>query len=184
MNLLDTSELLSRSRAGDRTAFDALYARLYEDLHSAARGQLRGHRSGDTLDTTALVHEAYVRLLGEQSVQWESRAHFLAVAARAMRRVIIDAARQRTAQKRGGRSPHVTLSSEVWGAVEDPHTLIAIDDALSRLAHIDERLPRVAECRLFAGLSEKETAGALDVSVRTVQRDWQRARAWLQQELS
>lgn len=184
MNRLDTSQLLARSRAGDRTAFDTLYARLYEDLHSAARGQLHRHPSGGTLDTTALVHEAYVRLLDEQSVPWESRAHFLAVAARAMRRVIIDDARRRTAQKRGGDAPHVTLSPEVLGAVEDPHTLIAIDDALSRLARFDERLPRVAECRLFAGLSEQETAGALDVSVRTVQRDWQRARAWLQQELS
>lgn len=184
MNRLDTAELLARSREGDRAAFDALYAHLYEQLQVAARGQLRRHRSGGTLDTSALVHEAYVRLLNEQRVPWESRAHFLGVAARAMRRVIIDDARRRTARKRGGELLHVTLSPELSVPVEDIHTLLAIDEAITRLAGFDERLPRVAECRLFAGLSEEETATALDVSLRTVQRDWKRARAWLQRELA
>ena len=183
MKPTDTTDLLARARSGDRAAFDALYERLYDDLLSAARGQLRRAGSGDTLDTTALVHEAYVRLVDEKSVPWDCRAHFLAIAARAMRRAIVDYARERGALKRGGGTPHVTLSADVLGTAEDPDTLIAIDDALSRLGEFNERLPRVAECRLFAGLTEEETAGALDVSLRTVQRDWQRARAWLQEAL-
>lgn len=177
-----TAELLTRSRGGDRSAFDLLYTRLYDDLRQAARGQLRRY-GGDTLDTSALVHEAYVRLVDETSVPWECRSHFLAIAARAMRRAMVDYVRERTALKRGGGSLHVTLSHDAIGASQQPETLIAIDRALSELATFNERLPQVAECRLFGGMTEEETAHALDVSVRTVQRDWQRARAWLQQEL-
>lgn len=177
-----TAELLLSSRAGDRTSFDILYTRLYDELRAAARGQLRRYR-GDTLDATALVHEAYIRVAGEQDVPWECRAHFLAVAARAMRRALVDHIRERMALKRGGGRPDVTLVPELAGATPPPETLIAIDDALSAMASFGERLARVAECRLFGGLTEEETAEALGVSVRTVQRDWQRARAWLQQEL-
>lgn len=176
--------LLIRSRDGDRHAFDALYARLYADLHDAAHGQLRRYGRGGTLDTTSLVHEAYLRMLDEKSAPWSCRAHFLAIAARAMRRAIVDYVRERTAQKRGGGRPHVTLSSQELGAADDPGTLIAIDDALTGLAEFNERLTHVAECRLFGGLTEGETAEALGVSLRTAQRDWQRARAWLQRELA
>jgi RNA polymerase sigma-70 factor, ECF subfamily len=177
-----TVELLLNSRAGDRASFDRLYTRLYDELRDAARGQLRHYRGG-TLDTTALVHEAYIRLADERHVPWECRAHFLAIAARAMRRAVVDRIRERMALKRGGGRPHITLAPELMGVVNQPETLIAIDTALSSLATFNERLPRVAECRLFGGLTEEETADALGVSVRTVQRDWRRARAWLQEEL-
>lgn len=183
-NRVNTADLLMRSRGGDRQAFDVLYTRLYEDLLAVARGQLRRYRRGQTLDTTALVHEAYVRLVDEKSVPWACRSHFLAIAAKAMRRAIVDYMRERGAQKRGGNRPHVTLSSQVVGVESESDDLIAIDDALKRLAAFNERLPQVAECRLFGGLTEQETAQALGVSVRTVQRDWRRARAWLQEELS
>lgn len=178
-----TAELLLKSRAGDRSSFDLLYTRLYDDLRAAARGQLRRYGLHGTLDTTAVVHEAWMRLVDERAVPWECRAHFLAVAARAMRRAVVDHIRERTALKRGGGRPHVTLAADLLGSAHQPETLIAIDNALSSLATFNDRLPRVAECRLFGGLTEEETAGALGVSVRTVQRDWQRARAWLQQEL-
>jgi RNA polymerase sigma factor (TIGR02999 family) len=181
-NGASTVELLRSSRSGDRSAFDHLYTRLYEELLAAARGQLRRYW-GDTLDTTALVHEAYIRLVDEQSVPWECRAHFLAVAARAMRRAVVDHIREQTALKRGGGRPHVTVALELMAAPSEPDMLIAIDNALTSLACFNERLPQVAECRLFGGLTEEETAGALGISLRTVQRDWQRARAWLQQEL-
>lgn len=177
-----TAELLLLSRAGDRSSFDMLYSRLYDELRDAARVQLRHYR-GDTLDATALVHEAYLRVADEQNVPWQCRAHFLAVSARVMRRVVVDHIRERTALKRGGGRPYVTLMPDLVAGEQQPETLIGIDDALSALAAFNERLTRVAECRLFGGLTEEETAAALGVSVRTVQRDWQRARAWLQQAL-
>jgi RNA polymerase sigma factor (TIGR02999 family) len=179
----DTADLLARSREGDKAAFDRLYTRLYENLQEAARGQLRRY-GGVTLDTTTLVHEAYVRLVDETSVAWAGRSHFLAIAARAMRRAMVDHFRARNAQKRGGGTVHVTLSHDVGGVAHQPETLITIDNALEELATFNERLPQVAECRLFGGLTVEETARALGVSVRTIERDWQRARAWLQQELS
>jgi RNA polymerase sigma factor (TIGR02999 family) len=178
-----TIELLNRSRAGDRCAFDALYERLYTDLKGRAQLQLRRLGPGTTLETTDLLHETYLRMLGEQTVAWDSRAYFLAIASRAMRRALVDHSRERHALKRGGGARPLTLSTDVPGAAPDPHTVIAIDRALTHLASFDERLPRVAECRLFGGLTEEETAQALGVSLRTVQRDWHRARAWLQQEL-
>ncbi len=177
-----TAELLTYARAGNRDAFDVLYTRLYEELLPLARRQLLGQRRRETLDTTSLVHEVYARMLGE-TLPAESRAHFLAIAARAMRRVIVDAARARDAQKRGGGIPPVTLPPDGPGVKHDIETLLTIDEALSGLAAFNERLVRVAECRLFGGLTEEETACALDVSLRTVQRDWPRARAWLQQRL-
>lgn len=180
----NTAELLALSRSGDRSAFDTLYTRLYQDLQAAARGQLRRHSSGATLDTSALVHEAYIRLADETGVPWACRAHFLGIAARAMRRAIVDYVRARTARKRGGGAAHVTLVAELVGIAHEPEVLIGVDDALSTMAEFNERLSRVAECRLFGGMSEEETAAALGVSVRTVQRDWRRARAWLQAELS
>ena len=180
----DTTELLTRAHAGDRGAFDLLYSRLYEDLLEVARRQRRKHRSRETLCTTSLVHEAYRRLADETRVSWECRAHFLAIASRTMRRVIVDYARERGALKRGGGRLHVTLSPEGVGVQRQIEDLVAIDEALATLASIDERLERVADCRLFGDMTHEETAAALEVSPRTVQRDWRRARAWLQRELS
>jgi RNA polymerase sigma-70 factor, ECF subfamily len=183
MRPTDTQELLHRARSGDRSAFDALYALLYDELLEAARSRLRSAPGPATLDTVGLVHEAYVRLAQGSEVPWTDRAHFLAVAARAMRCAVVDHLRARSAQKRGGGDIHVTLSEHAAGAPSDPHTLLVIDDALTRLAAFNDRLPRVAECRLFGGLSEEETAEALNISLRTAQRDWQRARAWLREAL-
>ncbi len=177
-----TTDLLLSSSAGDRSSFDLLYEHLYCELHDAARAQLRRYH-GDTLDATALVHEAWLRIVDVQDVPWECRAHFLAIAARAMRRAVVDHIRARTALKRGGGHRAITLVHDVAAFDGDPVTLIAIDDALAMLGEFDDRLQRVAECRLFGGMSESETATALDVSLRTVQRDWQRARAWLQEAL-
>ncbi len=177
-----TAELLADARAGDKDAFDALYARMYRELRPIARRQLLGHRRPATLDTTVLVHETYARMIGE-TLPAEDRAHFLAIAAHAMRRVIVDAVRATGARKRGGGMRPVTLPPD-WPAVTpDMETVITIDEALSAMAAFNSRLVRVAECRLFGGLTEEETACALGISLRTVQRDWPRARAWLQQRL-
>lgn len=183
MSGTSTADLLIRSRAGDRHAFDAVYTRVYDDLLTVARGQRRRVGGSDTLDTTSLVHEAYFRLVDERSVPWECRAHFLAIAARAMRRAAVDYIRERGAQKRGGNFRHVALTSDIFGEPSDPETLIAIDTAIAGLAKFNDRLAQVAECRLFGGLTESETAEALTTPLRTVQRDWQRARAWIQQAL-
>jgi RNA polymerase sigma factor (TIGR02999 family) len=178
-----TAELLAHARAGDKDAFDLLYTRLYRELRPIARRQLLGQRRSATLDTTTLIHETYARLL-EESLPAQSRAHFLAIAARAMRRVIVDGARAAGAQKRGGGWIPLTLPSDGQpGVIHDIETLVTIDQALAGLAAFNERLERVAECRLFGGLTDEETAAALGISVRTVQRDWPRARAWLQQHL-
>jgi RNA polymerase sigma factor (TIGR02999 family) len=179
----NTSQLLEHARAGDKAAFDALYSRLYAELRSIAHRQLAGQRRRETLDTTALVHEAYARLV-EDSPRADTRAHFLAIAARAMRHVIVDYARERSAQKRGGGRSDITLPPDAQSVAQDIETLIALDDALAALAAVNGRLERIAECRLFGGLTEEETATALDISVRTVQREWPRARAWLQLRLT
>lgn len=178
-----TAELLLQSRAGNKSAFDHLYTRLYTELREAARGQRRRYR-GSTLDTGTLVHEAYIRLVDERNVAWECRAHFLAIAARAMRRALVDHIRREMALKRGGARAHITLRPDLLAAADQPDLIVAIDNTLSSLAAFNPRMARIAECRLFGGLTEEETAGALGVSVRTVQREWRRVRAWLQQELS
>jgi RNA polymerase sigma factor (TIGR02999 family) len=178
-----TVELLTRARGGDRDAFDGLYARLYTELRPVARRQLLSQRRrAGTLDTTALLHETYARMIDE-TLPADNRAHFLGIAARAMRRVIVDYVRARAAQKRGGSTPAVTLSTDGPGVTHDIETLVRIDQALSGLAAFNGRLERVAECRLFGGLTDEETASTLGISLRSVQRDWSRARAWLQQQL-
>src|SRR6185436_10754470 len=136
-----------------------------------------------TLDTTSLVHEAYMKLADSDQSAWQDRGHFFAVASIAMRQIDIDYARQSQAKKRGGERPVQGLDGVEIAIDEQADTLLAIDCALERLREIDERLPRVVECRFFTGLSEEETAEALGVSTRTVERDWKRARAWLRQEL-
>lgn len=178
-----TALLLAHGR-GDSAAFDQLVGLVYDDLRRVARGQLRRLRPGDTLDTTALVHEAYLRLVDQSRAQWKDRGHFLAVSAKAMRQILIDYARGRTRKKRGAGEVPVQLDEVSVGVNDQAHDLLEIDDALQRLAREDPRLVHVVECRYFAGYSEQETAEAMGVSLRTAQREWLRARAWLRAALT
>jgi RNA polymerase sigma factor (TIGR02999 family) len=180
----ELTELLRAYAAGDAAAFDRLVPLVYDDLRRVARGQLRKGGRGSLLDTTALVHEAWFKLSEGGDVAFQDRGHFLAVSARAMRQVIVDLARRRNAAKRGGGAVHAVLDEGSVAAAEDAFRVLAIDLALDRLAARSPRLAQVVECRFFAGLGEEETAEALGVSLRTVQREWTRARAWLREDLS
>ena len=180
----DVTSLLVAWSEGDDTALALLVPKVYAELHRLAHHQMRAERSGRTLQTTALVHEAYLRLVDTRRVRWESRAHFLAVAAQAMRRVLVDAARARRARKRGGAEPPVALDEALLAAPNRSSSLVALDDALTTLASVDPRKSQVVELRYFAGLSAAETAAVLGVSPETVQRDWRVAKAWLLRELS
>lgn len=169
---------------GDQAALEALMPLVYDELHKVAARHLRGQRPDHTLQTTALVNEAYLRLIDASQVQWQNRAHFFAVAAHLMRRILVDFARTRNYQKRGGGAQPVALDDAVIVAPERSADLLALDEALTRLQKLDERQARVVELRYFGGLSEEETAEALKVSVRTVRRDWNFARVWLHRELT
>ena len=177
------TQLLHRHRAGDRAAFDDLTSLVYQRLRQTARRQVARGWAGRTLDTTALAHEAYLQLRGETSVEWQDRRHFFAIAARVMRRILVDHARHRGAQKRGGGQLAIDLDRAGLSEDTQLELVLAVDEAVKRLEAFNERLARVVECRYFAGLTEEETASAIDSSLRTVQRDWTRARAWLQKEL-
>ena len=179
----DVTQLLLDWRHGDEDAFGRLLEVIYHDLGRVARGQLRRSRPGATLDTVGLINEAYLRLVDSGRVDWQDRGHFLAVAARAMRQVIVEHARRRAAAKRGGGEGSVTLDAERHGAAARAEQVLVVSQALETLARRDERLARIVECRFFAGLSAKETAATLGLSLRTAQRDWMRARAWLKQAL-
>ena len=179
----DVTELLHAHGRGQADAFERLVPLVYDDLRRVARSQLRRLRVGETLDTTALVHEAYVRLVDQTHASWQDRGHFLAVSAVAMRQILIDHAREKTRLKRGGGVDKVPLDEAVVAAAADAERLIEIDLALRKLAGQDPRLVRVVECRYFAGLSEQETADAMGTSLRTAQRDWLKAKAWLREEL-
>lgn len=176
--------LLLAHHQGDGEAFQQLVPLIYEDLRQIARRQLARSGMSPTLSATALVHEAYFQLVDETKVDWQSRGHFFAIAARSMRRILIDYVRERRAQKRGGDQVHVELDPNAIAVEQQAETLLALDQALGTIASFSERLARVAECRLFGGLSEEETAAALGISLRTAQREWQRARAWLQKEMA
>jgi RNA polymerase sigma factor (TIGR02999 family) len=175
----DTTQLLLHARAGDRDAFDRLYSHVYDELRRVAHQRLRAHRPGETLNTTALVHEAYLRLVDQSRAEWRDRAHFLALASRAMRFIVVDHARARGAQKRGGYSADVPLHAVQVAAEERAADLLALDDALEQLASTSERLGRVVEYRVFGGLTFEEIAEVTGLSVPTVRRDWTRARVWL-----
>ena len=175
---------LTAAGHGGRAAVDRLVPLVYDELRRIAHRRLLAEQTGHTLDTTALVHEAYLELAALDRLQFQSRAHFLAVAAQAMRRVLIDYAVRRGAQKRGGARRPVSLDEVPLIADERGEELLALDEALERLAGIDERQCRVVECRFFGGMSIEETAEALDTSPATVKRDWTLARAWLNRELS
>jgi RNA polymerase sigma factor (TIGR02999 family) len=156
---------------------------VYDELRRIAHWQRIRERDDHTLNTTALVHEAFLRLVDTRRVEWKDRGHFFAVAAGAMRRILIDYARRYRSAKRGGGQAHVPLEEDVAALEHSADTVIAVDEALVRLESVDARLCRVVECRYFAGLTDEDTAAALGLSLRTVRRDWSKAKAWLYQEL-
>jgi RNA polymerase sigma factor (TIGR02999 family) len=176
------TRLLLAWKAGDEAALARLTPVVHDELQRIARRCLRGERAGHSLSPTALVNEAYLRLLGARRTRWQNRAHFLAMAATMMRRVLVEIARARRRQKRGGGAVQVSLT-DALASTEQPHDVIALDDALVALAAVDPRKSRVVELRFFGGLSVAETAAVLGVSVETVMRDWKLARAWLRREL-
>ncbi len=175
--------MLQAYREGDREAFDRIVSFLYPELKRMASGQLVRGAPGMTMTPTGLVHEFYLKMMNQQGLDAKDRGHFLAISARALRQVMADAARRKAAAKRGGNQPMVTLNEEIAMAGDNAAWLSDLDEALTRLAETNERLARVVECRFFGGLSEQETADAVNSSLRTVQRDWTRARAWLKEEL-
>ena len=176
------TELLLAWSGGDESAFDQLVPLIHAELHRVARRHMRGERKDHTLQTTALVNEAYLRLINLKRVRWQDRAHFFAMSATLMRRVLVDHARSRQFLKRGGGAPTTALD-DVSIPVERSVDLVALDDALQALAAIDPRKAKVVEMRFFAGFSVDETAAALQVSPETVMRDWRVAKAWLHREL-
>jgi RNA polymerase sigma factor (TIGR02999 family) len=179
----EITERLRLAQQGDRAALDEVFALVYDELHRLARAQRRRWSGDDTLDTTALVHEAYLKLVGQEETEWNDRGHFLAVAARAMRHLLVNYAERRRAAKRGGGRPMVSIDdfNPVSESVADD--VIALHEALDRLARVSERQVGVVEFRFYAGLSIDETAQALGVSAATVKRDWKLASAWLHREI-
>jgi RNA polymerase sigma factor (TIGR02999 family) len=184
----DITGLLKAWGQGDESALEELTPLVYAQLRAQARRHMRNERSGLTLQSTALVHETYLRLIDARVAEWRDRVHFFALSAQLMRRILVDAARARTAAKRGGRAPRVQYESPVdldriATADSSAASLCALDDALGALGRIDPRRARVIELRFFGGLSVDETADVLHVSPQTVMRDWRLARAWLAREL-
>ena len=179
----DVSAILRAWSAGDQGALDRLTPIVYEELRRVARRYMRQERPGHSLQTSALVNEAYMRLVDYKRMQWQNRAHFFAVSAQLMRRILVDHARRRNL-KRGGGVPHVSLDNAAFVTGESMTDLVALDDALNELAGLDPRKVQVVEMRFFAGLSVEETANVLKVSPVTVMRDWSSAKAWLYRELT
>jgi RNA polymerase sigma factor (TIGR02999 family) len=177
------THLLKEWSAGDEGALDRLTPLVYAELRQQAKRYLRRERRGHTLQTTALINEAYLRLIDANEVRWQNRAHFFAIAANLMRRILVDHARRRDAEKRGGSQMLLTLDPNFAVAQHADVDLLAIDLALTKLAAIDEQQARVVELRFFSGLSVEETAAVLGVSPKTVKRDWSVARAWLAREI-
>jgi RNA polymerase sigma factor (TIGR02999 family) len=179
----DVTALLRAWRDGDARALDALVPLVHDELRRIARRCLRGDRANHSVQATGLVNEAFLRLVDVQHVHWQDRAHFFAISARLMRRVLVDLARARLADKRGGGAVRIAFDENL--AVAQPDADVArLDDALEALASVDDRKSRVVELRFFGGLSAEETASALGVSAKTVLRDWEFARAWLHRELT
>ena len=179
----DVTALLLAWGDGDESALARLIPIVHDELHRIARGCMAGEKGDHTLQATALVNEAYLRLLGTQGMNWQNRAHFLAMAARLMRRILVDFARSKQYLKRGGGAVNISLAPDVVLSAQPGRDLVALDDALDALAKVDERKSRVIEMRFFGGLSVQETAEALHVSAETVMRDWKMAKAWLLREL-
>lgn len=173
------TELLSDWQQGDQTALDRLTPLVYDELRRIAHRYVQRERNGHTLETTALVNEAYLRLAGQKKIEWQNRAHFFAVSAQVMRHILIDHARRRQYAKHGGDARQVSLEEAGAMSQERSRELIALDEALDELAKLDARKSRVVELRYFGGLNLEETANVLEVSVMTVRRDWRAAKAWL-----
>lgn len=180
----EITQLLLAWGKGDEGAFDRLMPLVYDEMRKIARRYMSRQRPDHTLQTTALVNEAYLRLIDSSKVQWQNRAHFYAISAQLMRRILVDFARARTNQKRGGGVQKVVLDEALTITSEPGADLIALDDALNELAKLDRRQSQIVELRYFGGLSEDETAEILDISARTVRRDWSLARAWLYRQLN
>jgi len=179
----EITQMLLAWSDGDQAALEKLTPLVYAELRRLAKGYMFGERPGHTLQTTALINEAYMRLIDWKNVRWQGRAHFFGVAAQVMRRILVDFARSRHYAKRGGAAQQVSLDEAVTVHEDRSAELIALDEALKSLAEIDPRKSQVVELRFFGGLNAKETAEALKVSQRTVEREWNSARAWLYREL-
>jgi RNA polymerase sigma factor (TIGR02999 family) len=177
------TDLLLQIRGGNSEAMERLLPLVYQELRRIAHRQLQGERPNHTLGTTGLVHEAYLKLVDQTRINWQDRGHFFRAAAGAMRRLLVDYARGYRALRRGGGYQRFSLDDDV-AVVEQGEMLVALDEALDRLAGLNARLSQVVECRFFGGLTEQETAEALGVTTRTVERDWVKARGWLYRELS
>ncbi len=178
------TQLLLQLEAGDQESFNRLLPVVYDELKRLAHSYLRSERSGHTLNTTALVHEAYIKLVGHDNLSWENRVHFFATAAQAMRRILLDYARKRRTAKRGAGQVMLSLDEAVIVGDEQAESLLALDEALIKLEAMDERLGKIVECKYFGGLTVEETALALSLSTATVKRDWRTARAWLYRALN
>jgi len=181
----DVTALLGQLRAGNQEVAGQLVPLIYDELRRIASAQMRRERAGHTLQATAVVHEAYLRLAGEQDIQWQSRAHFFAIAARAMRQVLLDYARQRHAGKRGGEGAQkVEIDVDLLAGANRIEDIVAIDEVVTRLSELDQQQGRIVELRFFGGLSVEETAEAMGISDSTVKREWRLAKAWLHRELA
>ena len=180
----DVTQLLKAWTTGDERALEKLTPLVYEQLHRIAQRCMAGERTGHTLQATALVNEVYLQLVDCRQINWQDRAHFFAVSAQLMRRILVDFARSRGYQKRGGGAPQMSLDEAVSVSIEPDANLVALDDALKALAALDGRKSKVIELRFFGGLSIEETAEVLRVSADTVVRDWKLAKVWLLRELS
>src|SRR5215213_3094407 len=180
----EITQLLAAWREGNQTALDELYPLVYAELHRLARRYMSRERKGHTLQTTALINEAYVRLVDQKNVQWANRSHFFAISAQIMRRILIDHARRHAYAKRGGGAQQVSLDEAATVTRDAGAELLRLDEALKTLAELDSRRSQVVELRYFGGLNNEEIAGVLNVSENTVTRDWNMARAWLYQQLT
>jgi RNA polymerase sigma factor (TIGR02999 family) len=177
------TDVLTALRTGGGESLDLVIPLVYQELRGMAHRQLAARGRGATLQTTALVHEAYLKLVDQSRADWRDRAHFLAVASIAMRHVLVDRAKARLTLKRGGALKRITFDEQQIGVDDQPEALIQLDEAMERLGDVEPRLVRVVECRFFGGLTEEEIAEALGLTVRTVQRDWAKARMMLRRAL-
>lgn len=180
----EITQLLAEWSGGNQAALDELYPLVYEELHRLARRYMSRERKGHTLQTTALINEAYVRLVDQKNVHWANRSHFFAISAQIMRRILIDHARRHAYAKRGGGAQQVSLEEAATVARDQSAELLRLDEALKSLSEMDSRRGQVVELRYFGGLNNEEIAGVLNVSENTVTRDWNMARAWLYQQLT
>lgn len=180
----EITQLLHDWHSGDQTALDRLVPLVYDELHRISKRYLRRQAPGNTLQTTALIHEAYLRLVGLPEVDWQNRAHFFGVAAQAMRNLLLDHARAKHCAKRGGNAQQVSLDETAMVSVQRSEELLSLDDALNRLASLAPRQSRIVELRYFGGLTVDEVAEVLDISAITVAREWAKAKGWLYRELS